>query len=362
MFLLTVGTFTSNILNAQCNGHSELCDKRYDEVAYVTTHNAYNSEEEGLQFPNHTLGIAQQLNDGVRGFMLDVYEDGGEVIQYHSFAALGTVPLLDDLQVIKNFMESNPNEVVTIIFESNVSAALLDTAFHQAGMIGMLHVQNAVGPWPTLQEMIDSGERLVVFSDQDDATEDQPWLHHVWNHAVETDFSNNSPGDLDCDFNRGEPENGLFILNHFVTDATFGVGQPDQAEIINAFDFFYPRALDCWSEQDKFPNFLTIDFHERGEPFRVADSLNLSSTTISVMEHENLIENVRSINDMRVLQLDRILTDAEFFLFDASGRVVMQRAFTGDRLSVSLGKIRSGMYILRLVENGIPIGHHRFVK
>jgi len=27
-------------VNAQCNGYESLCDKTYDEVAYLTTHNA----------------------------------------------------------------------------------------------------------------------------------------------------------------------------------------------------------------------------------------------------------------------------------------------------------------------------------
>ncbi|MFC2176455.1 hypothetical protein ACFLR1_05765 [Bacteroidota bacterium] len=58
---------------AQCNGSSHLCGKRYNEVAYLTTHNAYNAGEEGFASPNQTHGITKQLEGGVRGFMLDVH-------------------------------------------------------------------------------------------------------------------------------------------------------------------------------------------------------------------------------------------------------------------------------------------------
>ena len=41
--------------------------------------------------------------------------------------------------------------------------------------------------------MINAGGRLVVLSDTDDAGLGQGWYHYVWDFAVETHFSNNSP-------------------------------------------------------------------------------------------------------------------------------------------------------------------------
>jgi hypothetical protein len=68
IYILFFLQFIIRISYAQCNGSIDLCAKQYNNVAYLTTHNAFNSDEDGLLFPNQTYNIASQLNDGVRGF------------------------------------------------------------------------------------------------------------------------------------------------------------------------------------------------------------------------------------------------------------------------------------------------------
>ena len=75
----------------QCNGHIELCSKTYDQVAYLTTHNAFNSTQENLLFPNQTNDISKQLSDGVRALMIDVYDHFGIPTAYHSFYMLSLI-------------------------------------------------------------------------------------------------------------------------------------------------------------------------------------------------------------------------------------------------------------------------------
>src|SRR5215207_1699725 len=69
---------------AECNGSAALCDRRFDEVVYPTTHNAMSNEAEGWLAPNQYLGIAQQLEDGVRGLMLDTHLWEGDVLLCHA--------------------------------------------------------------------------------------------------------------------------------------------------------------------------------------------------------------------------------------------------------------------------------------
>ena len=79
---------------SQCNGSNDLCNKRYDEIAYLTTHNAFNSAAEGFSvLPNQTQSVSAQLNAGVRGLMLDVYDDNGTSMVYHGYAFIGSKPL-----------------------------------------------------------------------------------------------------------------------------------------------------------------------------------------------------------------------------------------------------------------------------
>ena len=125
--------------SAQCNGYPELCSKRFDEVAYAMTHNAFNAGNEGFALGNQTFGLTRQLQDGVRGLMLDIYESGREVVVYHGFSFLGSSPLADNLAEIKDFLDDHPTEIVSIIFESYVSSTALENELTTAGLSDYLH-------------------------------------------------------------------------------------------------------------------------------------------------------------------------------------------------------------------------------
>ncbi len=80
--------------------------------------------------------------------------------------------------------------------------------------------------------------------------------------------------DFNCDFNRGDSINDLFIFNHFITNSVLGTGDETQAAIANSNPYFINRALQCQQEKNKFPNFITVDFYELGNCFDVVDQLN----------------------------------------------------------------------------------------
>ena len=61
-FFLFILFFCFLDVKSQCNGSFQLCDKKYNEVAILTTHNAFNSSEDNFQFPNQTYNILNQLN------------------------------------------------------------------------------------------------------------------------------------------------------------------------------------------------------------------------------------------------------------------------------------------------------------
>jgi len=267
---------------AQCNGSNLLCNKSYNEVAYLTTHNAFNSTEDGFNLPNQNLNITSQLNAGVRGLMLDVYDLNGIPTVYHGISTLGSKPLLIILEEINDFLEANDKEIVTIILESYTSASAIENVLYLANLSSYVYIQDSsASVWPTLQTMINDNTRLVVFSDVDDAISGQEWYHYVWDYAVETNYSANSVNDFNCDFNRGDSLNDLFILNHFIT-TIFGVGDQNEAATINANPFFIDRANQCIQEKGKFPNFVTIDFFELGDGLEVVNELNqLNPTNIN---------------------------------------------------------------------------------
>jgi len=310
--ILLLLVISLQISHAQCNGSLDLCSKQYNEVAYLTTHNAFNSDQDGLLFPNQTYNIASQLNDGVRGLMIDVYNDlFGTPVVYHSIIALGYIPLSDIFNDIKIFLDNNPNEVITIILECYVTTNDIEDEINQSGLSNYLYTHNAT--WPTLQNMIDNDNRLVIFSDVDDASSSQDWYHYVWEYAVETHYSVGNINDFTCDFNRGDPLNDLFIFNHFVTDATLGYGLYNESNDVNANPFFINRALNCQTQTNKFPNFVTVDYYELGDGLAVVDQLNGVTSTSSInISEQNPERKLLTIKDMWEEKL-KLLNETNYF-------------------------------------------------
>lgn len=263
-------------------------NKKYNNVAFLTTHNAYNyGLDETFNFPNQTYPVSQQLEDGVRGFMLDIYLLDSVPHLYHGASLLGTEPLSLVLSDIHDFLMANPTEILTIIFESYVSADVIATALQDANLNDFLHEQSTENPWPSLQNMIDNDQRLVIFSEsENDSETDYPWYLYVWDYAVDTDYSNHQVTDLTCEFNRGSPENELFILNNFITHPTFGFGLIDSAMVINEFDFLYNYCEKCIVEKGKLPNFITVDFYDVGSGLAVTQAINALNVGINLPAKE----------------------------------------------------------------------------
>lgn len=256
-----------------CNGHVELCARRVDEVAFATSHNAMSNAEDGWLHPNQELTIAHQLERGVRGLMLDVhpFEDGGVVENYlcHAICQLGKTPLVDGLRTIRSFLDHHRGEVVVIIFESYVDAPAMADAFAASGLDRYAHAHAAGTPWPTLRELIDADQRLLVFTDRDGGT--YPWYMDVWAYAWETPYAAKTTDEFVCDPNRGDPANPLFIFNHFLTDV---FALPVQAPTVNANPFLIDRARQCMAASGRQPNFVTVDFAATGDLLSAVDQLN----------------------------------------------------------------------------------------
>ena len=259
---------------SSCNGSEDLCDRRFDQVAFATTHNAMSNADDNWLNPNQQHGIERQLQDGVRALMLDLHYWEGQVMLCHFVCAMGSTlfgmkPLVTALSEIKQFLDENPGEVLIIIFESYVDAEDVEAAFEAAGFAGRLYSHRRGQPWPTLRRLIASDERLVVFTDDENSTVD--WYHPVWDFCWETDYDIQGPAQFSCEVNRGSKDNDLFILNNFITDP---YASEEWAAEVNAFDFLDSRATQCFEETGQMPNFVTVDFYSIGDVMAVVDRLN----------------------------------------------------------------------------------------
>ncbi|MFJ9107517.1 PI-PLC domain-containing protein [Streptomyces sp. NPDC102283] len=292
----------------QCLGSSRLCELRYDEAAYLTSHNAMSTTADRFIGPLQDPDITTQLNTGVRALQLDTYRwerpqdiaarlDSPEFTPEqrrlisgaidranppreglwlcHGVCRAGAVELVPTLEDIGDWLRAHPTEIVTLIVQDDVSPEDTEKAFRAAGLEDLLHTPSADpdAPWPTLEEMIDSGRRLVVFAEKADGP--APWYRNFYRYAMETPFAFRSPSEMTCAPHRGGTGKQLFLLNHFITNAG---GSRLDAGRVNARDWVLERTRACEAERGSPVTFIAVDYTTVGDALGAVDELNFTRT------------------------------------------------------------------------------------
>jgi hypothetical protein len=303
-----------------CNGHVELCSRRYDQVAYVATHNSMSAADEpGWFIPEQPTGLVGQLSAGVRTLLIDTWygqaterpgvianagttsaaalaeanaEYGRDVVNSalrlrsaldltpigpvqpylcHALCPLGSTLLLTALQGVQKWMLAHPREIITFIIEDNVSPQDTAKVFDEAGLTPFAFTHLAGDAWPTLGQMIDSGKRMEVFAQRQGGGPAIPWMLKAWDFIQDTPYDNANQGALSCDRLRGEPGNSLLLITNILTRFATRVSD---SEKINAVNTLWPYVSRCERERGQLPNYVAVDYYNKGNVFAVVDRLN----------------------------------------------------------------------------------------
>lgn len=304
-----------------CNGDRALCERALNEVAVAATHNSMSvATNSNWLFPGQEESIGTQLSDGIHGLLIDVYsgfpgrrvytntdlsspkaradmeaEFGvqfvaaadrirktisrpqgvkPELFLCHGFCELGATPLSDAMGDVRIYLEQNPREVVTITFEDYVPWQELAAALEKAGLSEYAY-RGPWGPtWPTLGDMIESGGRLVLMTEN--ARPSIPWMHNAFESMQETPYKFDNVAQLraksSCDEKRGSPSNTLFQINNWVDTAP--APRPGNAKRVNSHAFLYKRVKRCQQQRKLLANTIAVDFYKEGGLFEVVDQLN----------------------------------------------------------------------------------------
>lgn len=169
-----------------CNGYAEYCNKPYNELTYILTHNSYGHIANPAA--NQVCPVNTQLDDGVRGLKLSAIKPSNattvdvnaQSIQlcHTACTILNAGPAVDTLTSITEWVKNNPNDVVTIMWNNlgSFSTDAFKAAYEASGILDFVHVQNSKNlTWPTLGEMIASGKRVVNFLDEGADPNVLPW-------------------------------------------------------------------------------------------------------------------------------------------------------------------------------------------
>lgn len=259
-----------------CNGSAALCERPYDEVVFPGTHNSVAATDSG--FPainaNQTHPVLTQLEDGIRVLLLDVAYDGDDTALCHGPCTLASRPHLEVLRELEGFLRANPTEVVTIIYQDSVDPADVEADFAEAGLEDLVYVHEG-GMWPTLGEMVGDDARLVVTAEVGGPP--PAWYHHVWDLAFDTPYTFTDVDAFSCAVNRGQPDNSLFLINHWLSTEA-GLPDASAATRANALDVLDQRVADCEAATGRRPSFIAVDFYEQGDLFAVVEALNESAS------------------------------------------------------------------------------------
>ncbi len=268
-----------------CQGKEALCARTFDDVTIAMTHNAMSNSDEGWAAPNQHHGIKRQLDDGVRGLMLDAHyydEDTGatdarvdsvpalaQTYLCHGICRFGKRHLIDGLCDVTRFLDGHRGEIVTIIFETYLKDADLVAAITASGLSDYVYTHPVGAAWPTLRRLIDEDRRAVVFVE--DGGGAPAWLAPAWKSVQDTPYTFAKATEFNCKLNRGARTNSLFLVNHWIGDP---LPNPARAAEANATDVLLGRARQCEKDAARRVNFLGVDFYDLGAVLGVADTLN----------------------------------------------------------------------------------------
>ena len=253
-----------------CNGSAALCERPLHEVALAMTHNAMATAADGWLGPNQTHSMERQLEDGVRGMMLDVHPWEGEAWLCHGYCELGAERLADGLGRLGTFLRANPDEVLVLMLQNQVDPSWVAAAAEEAGVVELAYVHPAGQSWPSLGALADAGTPLVVFSEG--AGTGVPWIHagyddHVW----DTPYAARTSEDFSCELLRGDRDHAFFLVNHFLTRPTARI---ELAEEVNHDPLLSARIDQCADEAGRAVSWVAVDFYEVGDLLEAVRRMN----------------------------------------------------------------------------------------
>jgi hypothetical protein len=298
-----------------CNGLRELCGRRLNEVLFPGTHNSMSAADSpGWLFANQRRAIPQQLEDGIRLFLIDTHwgvrqRDGKvrtdlpregtnrnrvgkalgspvaietaerlvgrvglgslkgrrEVYLCHSLCELGATKMSTALGWYRSFLDDHPDQLVVLFVEPSVPAWALKRELERAGLFKRVAALDRDQPMPTLGSLLRRGKQLVVLGERD--TGNEPWYLDGFSFVQDTPL--NGTG---CTKLRGDPTSPIFMINHWI-DAF--PPRPSLNKPIGTRAKLLERINRCARQRGIHPSFVAVDHYNLGKIVPVARELNL---------------------------------------------------------------------------------------
>lgn len=267
-----------------CNGYEELCSRQYSNVTHIGAHDSFAVGKMGSLGSNQEQDVLTQLEDGIRVLQMQTHpapDEGDEsnpsgLRLCHTSCALKDGGTLESyLKDVRHFLDKNKNEVVTLIVTNpeHKSVNKFAKAFESTGLDKIAYTPNSESTpkdnWPTLKDMINKNQRLVVFLDQKaDLSKSQyiiPEFDNIWENPYGQTTAN-----FNCTPDRwhGDTDNKMYLINHFRDTELFTkkirMPDTDNIEQTNSEKSILKDANSCASKHESYPTFVLVDFYAKG--------------------------------------------------------------------------------------------------
>ncbi|KAI3947728.1 hypothetical protein MKX01_034393 [Papaver californicum] len=265
----------------------------FNKYTWLTTHNSFallgQKSQTGstiITAENQQDSITSQLNNGVRGLMLDMYDFNNDIWLCHSFGGkcynfTAFQPAINVLKELQVFLDANPSEIITIFIEDYVTSPQgLTKAFDAAGLrkywFPVSRMPKNGGDWPTVDDMVQKNQRLVVFTSKS-AKEASEGIAYEWRYVVENQYGNGGLQAGSCP-NRAEssPMNSktqsLVLVNYFPDN-------PDLVEACKHNSVPLVSMLNTCREAagKREPNFIAVDFYKRSDGGGASEAVDVAN-------------------------------------------------------------------------------------
>ncbi|KAF4273172.1 hypothetical protein CNMCM8812_007954 [Aspergillus fumigatus] len=283
-----------------CNNSPSLCSKSYGEITHLGAHDSPFVRDASTGYStsaNQYYNTTVQLDAGVRMVTAQVHLQGSEWHLCHSSCELLDAGKLSTwLKEIKSWLDSNPNDVVTVLLvnSDNASASDLNSEFKTAGIVDYAYTPStsaAPSTWPTLQTLINNGTRLMVFVASLDSNTDAPYLMDEFSFLFENPYEVTSPSNFSCnpdrpasvknDLSAAISSNRLPLMNHFLYATTIlNIEYPNSTYVTTTnapsggVGNLGDTATKCQSAYGRQPAFILVDFFDKGPAIDTVDKLN----------------------------------------------------------------------------------------
>jgi len=265
-----------------CNGLKSNCQRRLNDVVFATANNAMSSLDEHFLLPHHNFKLEYALDAGYRALILGTCWCGNEFTFCDGTCERGSRNSTEVLTSVRDFLLVNQNEVVVIHFKV-YHESLLDL-YHSTqsitGMQDLVYTHTGVGEqWPTMQALIKSNNRLILFQDSQEGCSDMTCPGFI--HAS-ADYISNSPTTLksvaelenysESCFLEKNTSSDFFLLNHFTSrpSGQVSTANSEDAKLVNAHPILFERKKKCEQKLGRKTNFLAVDFWDLGDAVIVA--------------------------------------------------------------------------------------------